>query len=138
MLPTLAAVVFFVLGYLFFATLLSGLGAITSTARESQQLSIVVNAPLIVPVYAWVYIVENPTTAIVRFLSIFPFTSPVTLLMRVGADAVEAWEIAASLAVLVASVAAVMYLVPRIFRAFVLSYGKRPSLRVLWRALVNA
>ena len=137
-LPTLAAVVFFVLGYLFFATLLSGLGAITSTARESQQLSIVVNAPLIVPVYAWVYIVENPTTAIVRFLSIFPFTSPVTLLMRVGADAVEAWEIAASLAVLVASVAAVMYLVPRIFRAFVLSYGKRPSLRVLWRALVNA
>ena len=133
----LLAVPFFVLGYLFYATLLSGLGAATTTPRESQQLSIIFTAPLIVPVYAWIYIVENPTAAIVRFLSFFPFTAPSTVLMRIGADAIPAWEIAASLLVLAASVAAVLTLVPRVFRAFILSYGRRPGLRVLWRALSN-
>ena len=43
-----------------------------------------------------------------------------------------------SLLVLSLSVVGVMYLVPRIFRAFVLSYGGRPSIRLLWRTLVHA
>ena len=71
----LLALPFFVLGYLLVATLLSGLGAVTSTTRESQQLSVLINAPLIIPVHAWVYIVENPTAGIVQFLSLFPFTA---------------------------------------------------------------
>ena len=135
---TLLALPFFVLGFLLIATLLSALGAVTSTSRESQQLSVIVNAPLIIPVYAWVYIVENPTAGIVQFLSLFPFTSAVTVLMRIGAEAIQPWEIVASLLVLSLSVVGVMYLVPRIFRAFVLSYGGRPSIRLLWRTLVHA
>ena len=135
--PTVLAFAFFVLGYLLFATLNAGLGAIAPTMRESQQLSIIVALPLIIPIYAWVYIAENPTAGVVKFLTFFPFTSPLVALQRLGPDAIEGWEIALSLVILALSVFGTMVLISRIFRAFLLSYGKRPDLRVVWKALVS-
>ena len=131
------AVAFFVLGYFMYATLNAGLGAISSTSQESQQLSIIVAAPLLIPMWAWIYVVENPTAGVVKFLTFFPLTSPLVVLERLGPEAIEAWEVAVSLAVLALSVLAVLFLVSRIFRAFLLSYGKRPSPRLLLRALVR-
>ena len=135
--PMVVAVAFFVVGYLMFATLNAGLGAISSTSQESQQLSIIVAAPLIIPLWAWVYIVENPTAGVVKFLTFFPLTSPLVVLERLGPEAIEPWEVAVSLVVLALSVVAAAFLVSRIFRAFLLSYGKRPSPRMLLRALVH-
>ena len=135
--PTLLAVAFFVLGYLLFATLNAGLGALLPTMRESQQLSIFVAAPLIVPIYAWLYIVENPTAAVVQFLTYFPFTAPLVVLQRLGPEAIEWWEVAASLVILALTVVVAVFLVGRVFRAFLLSYGKRPGLRTLWGALAR-
>ena len=135
--PMVVAVAFFVVGYLMFATLNAGLGAISSTSQESQQLSIIVAAPLIIPIWGWVYIVENPTAGLVRFLTFFPLTSPLVVLERLGPGAIEPWEVAVSLVVLALSVVGVAFLVSRIFRAFLLSYGKRPGLRTLWGALVH-
>ncbi len=135
--PTVGAVAFFVLGYLMFATLNAGLGAISSTSQESQQLSILVAAPLIIPIWGWVYIVENPTAGVVKFLTFFPLTSPLVVLERLGPGAIEPWEVAVSLVVLALSVVAALFLVSRIFRAFLLSYGKRPSPLMLLRALAR-
>jgi ABC-2 type transport system permease protein len=134
---TAGALVFFVLEYLMFATLNAGLGAISPTARESQQLTILVAAPLIVPIYAWVYIVENPIAGIVRFLTFFPLTSPLVVLERLGPESIEAWEIALSLTLSSLAVVFTIFLVSRIFRAFLLSYGQRPSWRLVLRVLVR-
>ena len=89
LIPTIGALVFFVLGYMMFATLNAGLGAISSTTQESQQLSIMVAAPLVIPIWAWAYIVENPTAGIVKFLTFFPLTSPLVVLQRLGPGAIE-------------------------------------------------
>ena len=59
------------------------------------------------------------------------------VLERLGPEAIEPWEVAVSLVVLALSVVAVAFLVTRIFRAFLLSYGKRPGPRMLLRALVR-
>ena len=131
----LVGVLFFVLGYLFFATLMAGVGAVASTAREGSQLSIIFVLPLAVPVYAFPYIVSNPTAPIVRFLTIFPFTSPVVVMQRLAVGAIEAWEVAFSLGVLALSVIAAMYMMIRVFRTYLLSYGKRPGLREVLRTL---
>ena len=135
--PTLLAVAFFVLGYLLFATLNAGLGALVPTVRESQQLTIFVVAPMFIPMWFWLYIVENPTAAVVKFLTYFPFTAPLVVLQRLGPEAIEWWEVAGSLAILALTVVVAIYLVGRVFRAFLLSYGKRPGLRMLWGALVR-
>jgi ABC-2 type transport system permease protein len=134
---TIGALAFFVLGYLMFATLNAALGAISPTARESQQLAILTAAPLIIPIYASSYIIENPTAGIVKFLTFFPMTSPMVVLERLGPEAIDAWEVGVSFMVLALSVTAAMFLVSRIFRAFLLSYGQRPSMRMLWRVLVR-
>ena len=131
------AVAFFVLGYFMYATLNAGLGAISSTSQESQQLSMIVAAPLIVPMWAWAYVIENPTAGVVKFLTFFPLTSPLVVLERLGPEAIEPWEVAVSLVVLALSVVAVAFLVTRIFRAFLLSYGQRPGPRMLLRALAR-
>ena len=131
------AVAFFVLGYFMFATLNAGLGAISPTTRESGQLSIIVAAPLMIPIWAWVYIVENPTAGVVKFLTFFPLTSPLVVIERLGPDAIEPWEMAVSLVVLALSVGAVAFLASRVFRAFLLSYGKLPGPRILLRVLVR-
>jgi ABC-2 type transport system permease protein len=106
------AVAFFVLGYLMFATLNAGLGAISPTARESQQLAIFVAAPLIIPIYAWVYIVENPTAGIVRVLTFFPLTSSVVVLERLerlGPESIEAWGVALAFVVSALSVTVAIF-----------------------------
>ena len=119
--PMVVAVAFFVLGYFMFATLNAGLGAISSTSQESQQLTLIVAAPLIIPIWAWIYIIENPTAGVVRFLTFFPLTSPMVVFERLGPSAIEPWEVAVSLIVLALSVVAAAFLVSRIFRAFLLS-----------------
>ena len=134
----LVGLLFFVLGYLFFATLMAGLGAVASTAREGNQLSFIFVIPIIVPIYAWPYIVANPTVGIVRFLTLFPFTSPIVVIERLAIGVIEPLEIAASLGVLVLSVAGAMYLMARVFRAYLLMYGKRPGLREVARTLARA
>ena len=133
----LLALVFFVMGYLMFSTLNAGIGAIAPTTQESQQLSIFIAAPLIVALYSSVYIVENPSSAVVKFLTFFPFTAPLVVLERLGPGAIEWWEVAGSLAILSLSAPVAMFLAGRVFRAFLLSYGKRPSLRLLWDAVAR-
>ena len=134
---TLLAMVVFALGYLLYATVYAGVGAISPTIRESQQLSLVLAVPMLAPALRWVYFVENPTAMITRALTFFPFTGPLIVLQRLGANAIEWWDVAISLGILSVAIAGAMFVVARVFRAFLLSYGNRPSLRLVWRTLVR-
>ena len=134
---TLLALALFVLGYLLVATLMAGLGAIAPTTKEAQQLSILLALPQFVPIYAWVYIVENPTAPIVQALTYLPLTSAVVVLQRIGPDAIEVWEVALAIAVLAASIGISLIATARIFRAYLLMYGNRPSLREVARTLAR-
>ena len=133
----LVGLLFFLLGFLFFATLMAGVGAVASTTREGSQLSVIFVLPLIVPIYAWLYIVSNPTAPIVQFLTLFPFTSPSVVMERLAVGAIEPWQVTLSLGVLALSVMAAMYTMIRVFRTYLLTYGKRPGLRELLRTLAR-
>ena len=134
----LVGVLFFLLGYLFFATLMAGMGAVASTAREGSQLSVIFVLPLFVPVYVWFYILSNPTAPIVQFMTVFPFTSPVVVMERLAVGAIGFWEVTFSLGVLALSVIAAMYMMIRVFRTYLLTYGKRPGFRELLRTLARS
>ena len=131
----LVGILYFVLGYLLFATLFAGLGAITTTQRESQQITGLFVVPAIIPYYAFPYILGHPDSFIARFLTLFPLTAPITVMERLGVGAIAPWEIAASALILLATCAGALWLVVRLFRAYLLMYGKRPGLREMWRAL---
>jgi len=130
--------VYFILGYLLFSALYAGVGSIGATAREGQGWSTIFVLPAILPYYFSYFIVSNPESAVSRALTFFPLTSPITSMMRLATHGISAWEIALSLVILAGSIALTMWFAAKIFRVFLLMYGKRPALREIIRYVREA
>ena len=132
------AVVYFILGYLLFAALYSGIGSIVPSAKEGQGLSVIVVLPAILPYYFSYFIISNPEGALSRALTFFPLTGPITAMIRIPINGIAPWEIALSIIILIGSVALTMWIAAKAFRVFLLMYGKRPALREIFRYLREA
>lgn len=129
---------YFILGYLFFAALMATLGAITTSQREASQITFIVILPGIAPMWFLEQIISNPEGGLARVLSFIPFTAPVSSLTRLGVDSMGVVDVLMSLAVLAGGVALAMWITVRLFRAYLLTYGQRPSLRQIGRTLRGA
>ncbi len=128
-------IVYFILGYLLFAMIMTAIGAITSSAREGQQLATIFTLASVSPLWFSSAIILFPNNPAFVVLTIFPLTAPVTLMMRLGSTEVPAWQIIISVVVLVISVVGGLYLTAKIVRTFLLMYGKRPNLKDIVRSL---
>lgn len=126
-------IVYFVLGYLLFAILMAAIGSLGSNARESNQWTVVITLPAVIPIMVIPLFIENPGHVVFTVLALFPITAPVTAIMKLSISSFPAWELALSLAILVASILGAMWLAARMFRTFLLMYGKSPSPREVWR-----
>ena len=120
-------IVYFILGYSLFAALSAGVGAISPSVREGQQLSMIYAMLVYVPLWFASFLFIFPDSPIWSVLTIFPVTAPIAVMLRLGVAGIAAWELAASLAVLVLSIILVMFLAIRAFRVYLLMYGKRPA-----------
>jgi ABC-2 type transport system permease protein len=129
------AVVYFILGYLLFAVLSAAIGAISSGSREGQQLAGVFALPLLIPLWFTSLSMLFPDNPVWVFFTIFPLSAPVEVIMRLGVSAIPAWQLVASIAVLVLSIVGILLLTIRIFRTYLLMYGKRPGPRKVLRSL---
>lgn len=127
--------VYFILGYVLFAALSAGVGAISPSAREGQQLSMVYAMLVYVPLWFASFLFIFPDSPVWSVLTIFPVTAPIAVMLRLGVSGVAAWELAASLVVLVLSIILVMFLAIRAFRVYLLMYGKRPGIGEVIRNL---
>jgi len=127
--------VYFVLGYLLFAVLSAGVGAISPNAREGQQLSLIYTLLAISPLWLSSLLMMFPKSPIWVVLTIFPITAPVQVMLRLGVSDIPAWELVASIAVLVLSIIGGLLLTTKVFRTYLLMYGKRPNLREIIRNL---
>ncbi len=121
-------ILFFVLGYFLYAAIFAGLGAVVNSDQEAQQLVFPVVMLVVIPFLCTFYIIENPNTQLSVILSLIPFFAPMTMFARIVVQTPPAWEIALCLALLVATLVGMIWLVGRIFRVGVLMYGKRPTL----------
>lgn len=131
-------IVYFILGYLLFAILMAGAGSVSGTAREGQQLATVFTMLAMLPVMLSGFIMSAPDHIFTRVLTLFPITAPVTVMVRMGLADIPAWELIASLALLVASIIGALLLTAKVFRTFLLMYGKRPRLREIIKCLREA
>ncbi|MCD4843095.1 MAG: ABC transporter permease [Methanosarcinales archaeon] len=124
----LLAFVYFILGFLLFASIMAGVGAISGSMQEAQQLVGIFTFIAISPMMFMQVLITKPDGAISTFLSLFPLTSPVAMLSRIAVSDVPIYQIAASILILVVSVYFVIILSSRLFRVGLLMYGKRPSI----------
>jgi len=129
------AVVYFILGYLLFAVLSAGIGAISSSSREGQQLIAIFTLPLFIPLWFMSLLMLLPNNPIWVVLTIFPITAPVEVMLRLGVSEIPAWQLAASIVVLGLSIIGLLLLTSRVFRTYLLMYGKRPKFGEIIRSL---
>ena len=132
------AVVYFILGYLLFAVLSAGIGAISSNSREGQQLIGLLTVPACIPLWFMSLLMFLPDNPVWVVLTIFPLTAPVEVIVRLGVSDIPAWQLGTSIAVLGLSIIGGLLLTTRIFRTYLLMYGKRPTFREILRNLRSA
>lgn len=125
----------FLLGFLLFGSIMAAIGAVGASARESGQMTAFLTLPLLLPLWFAAVIAEQPNGMLALALSLFPITAPVTIILRLSEGAVPAWQLALSVALLIAAVVGALAMAARLFRATTLLTGVKPTPRVLWRAL---
>lgn len=131
-------IVYFILGYLLFAVLSVGVGAISANAREGNQLSMFYLQASFVPLWFSSLLFPFPNSPVWVFFTLFPLTSPIQTILRLGFSEVPTWQIVTGIGVLVFSIVAGLYLVIKIFRVYMLMYGNRPSVMEIVHTLRKA
>jgi len=130
-------VVFFVLGYAVYASLMAGLGALVPNFREASQATFVIIVPLIIPLMLISALVNRPNSWISILVSLFPLTSPVGMMTRLAAASVPLWQILLAVLLLLATALLLVRSVAGMFRAQNLLSGSPFNLKVFFRALIG-
>ncbi|OGF14217.1 MAG: hypothetical protein A2W00_14075 [Candidatus Eisenbacteria bacterium RBG_16_71_46] len=135
--PSLLALVvaYFLLGYLFYASLMTGIGSVASSMREAQQFSVWFTFANFAPLIMLALILSNPGSPLAVGLSLFPVTAGTTMMLRLTASTptVTGLQLALSLSLLAASAVLALVASARVFRIGLLMYGKTPRLPEILR-----
>jgi ABC-2 type transport system permease protein len=122
-------VVFFLLGYALYSTLCAAVGSMVNSEQEAQQMQFLVMMPMILAIIFITNIFTHPNSSIAVFGSLFPFTAPLVMFSRIAMQPeTPIWQIGLSIALMLATIYAMIWLCGRIYRVGILMYGKKPNL----------
>lgn len=127
-------IVYFLGGYLLYASLFAAVGSAVDNETDTNQFSMPIMLPIIFAIYAGIFSAENPDGPLAFWCSIIPFTSPIVMMVRLPFD-VPAWQIVLSIAILVLSFIGTTWLAAKIYRTGILMYGKKVTWKELWKWL---
>jgi ABC-2 type transport system permease protein len=140
-LPPLAAaelsvvLLYFVLGFFFYAAMYAAVGAMVSSEQDTQQVQMPVTMLLVIGVMCLQLVAGDPRGGAATVMTQIPLWSPILMPMRFVLGGASIAELLLSLAILVGSTLFVVRAAAKIYRVGVLMYGKRPTLRELVRWL---
>jgi ABC-2 type transport system permease protein len=126
-------VVFFLGGYLLYASLYAAVGAAVSSEQDAAQIQMPVTALVIASFVLFVPLMQNPNSTTSIVLSEIPFFSPILMVLRICLETPPLWQILMAILLLGATTTGTVYLAARIYRVGVLVYGKRPSVTEILR-----
>ncbi|HEY3343767.1 MAG TPA: ABC transporter permease [Anaerolineaceae bacterium] len=128
---------FFLLGYAVYASLMAGVGALVPNLREASQATTMMVIPLVIPIVFMGAITQDPNGPLALGLSLFPLTAPVTMMSRLAAGAVPLWQPILAAALLVLTAYLILRSVARMFRAQYLLSGQSFNLKRFVSVLVG-
>jgi ABC-2 type transport system permease protein len=106
--------------------------------REAQGIAPLFTLAAVAPFWFVSLLMFFPNSSVWVVLSIFPFSSPVLVMLRLGLSGVPTWQLVVSMLVLVGSITAGLWIAAKLLRIYLLMYGKRPRLTEIIRQLRNA
>jgi ABC-2 type transport system permease protein len=119
---------FFLMGYFIYSTIYALIGSMVTTAQEGGQLSMPVVLFPLIGFYLFLPVSRSPDSSFAFWASMFPFFSPMTMLVRIVTQTPPLWQIALSLLLGFATVALVTWLAGRVYRVGMLMAGKKASI----------
>lgn len=135
-LPVVEIIVLFVLyfigGYLLYASILAAFGAAVNDQQDSQQLMLPVMVIMMFAFYAGFYSADNPEGPFAFWMSFFPFTSSIVMMVRIPFG-VPVWQELLSVALLFATDFFILWISAKIYRVGILMYGKKISFKEMCR-----
>lgn len=129
---------FFVLGYFIYATVYALVGSMVTTTQEGGQVAMPVLLLLMSGFYMAFPVIRSPNSSFAFWVSMVPFFSPITMIVRILSQTPPFWQIALSLGIGFATVVLLTWLAARIYRIGMLMYGKRATIPEVWRWLRQA
>jgi len=129
----LAFGVFYLFGYFIFVSIFAIVGAACSSDQEAQQLQLPIVGCLMLPMMTTIFFVSNPDSLGATVLSLIPIFTPMVMFMRISVLTPPVWQIALSLVLMSATIYLFFRAAAKVFRIGTLMYGKRPTVREIWR-----
>lgn len=127
-------VLYFIGGYLLYASILAACGASVNDAQDSQQFLMPVMVLMLFAFYAGFYGSTNPDGPLAYWCSFIPFTSPIVMMVRVPYG-IPVYEEILSIALLYVSALVLLALSAKVYRTGILMYGKKISFKEMLRWL---
>jgi ABC-2 type transport system permease protein len=138
-LPSLSPVViahffgYFLLGFALFASFYAMIGSAFNNQQEAQQMSSIGVVFLIAPMMVFMPVLNDPDGTLAVTMSLFPLFTPLLMILRIAVKMPPLWQVGLSYLLTLATCGAMIWLAARVYRVGILMYGKKPSLKELWR-----
>ena len=126
--------IYFLGGYLLYASLFAAVGSAVDNETDTQQFMIPITVPLLLGLFVAMGAFQNPDSSLVFWCSFIPFTSPMVMMARIPFG-VPAWEIVVSMVLLILTFIGTAWLAARIYRIGILMYGKKPTYKEMLKWL---
>jgi ABC-2 type transport system permease protein len=126
-------VVFYLLGFFFYASLYASIGAAVNTVQEAQSFVFPVMLPIILAMVCWPAVMQSPDGPLAFTVSMIPGMSPVIMFLRIVVLTPPMWQMLLSIALLVLGILGVVWMAARVYRVGILMYGKRPTFSEIMR-----
>jgi ABC-2 type transport system permease protein len=122
---------YFLGGYLLYSAMMAAVGSAVDNDTDTQQFILPITFPLLLSYVASFVIFSNPNSPIAVWMSIIPFTSPVTMMVRIafGIESGDMWQVWLSMFLLVATFITMIWIASKVYRTGILMYGKKASFK---------
>jgi ABC-2 type transport system permease protein len=128
-------IVYFILGFFFYAAMYAAVGAMVSSEQDTQQVQTPVTMLLVIGVLCLQLVSNDPRGSASAIMTMVPFWSSMLMPMRYVLGGATLGDVAISLTILIVSTVLLARAAAKIYRVGVLMYGKRPNLQELVRWL---
>ena len=128
-------ILYYLLGFLFYATMFAGIGSVCNTDQEAQQMQTPVVLCLVFTILLPMLVIQRPDSTFATVISLIPFFTPIVMFMRINVLMPPAWQIVLSIVLMVLAIRFSGMLAAKVFRTGILMYGKKPDAREILKWL---
>jgi ABC-2 type transport system permease protein len=125
-------VFFFITGYLLYASIFAAIGSAVDNETETQQFMLPVTIPIILGLMVAMGTMQNPESQLSFWFSLIPLTSPIVMMARIPFG-VPIWQLGLSMAIILGTFIAFVWMGAKVYRVGILMYGKKASWKEMWK-----